>query len=61
MMEKATEQKVPMSLNHPLNESKPEGSSDREGGHCALQRRKDVSMMMKIHSLFFISVAPRLN
>ena len=40
-MEKATEQKVPMSLNHPLNESKPEGSPDPEGLHCALQRRKD--------------------
>ena len=41
MMEKATEQKVPMSLNHPLNESKPEGSPDPEGLHCARQRRKD--------------------
>ena len=40
-MEKATEQKVPMSLNYPLNASKPEDSPHPEGLHHAPQRRKD--------------------
>ena len=40
MMEKATKQKVPMSLDHSLNVSKPKDSPDPEGLHCGLQRRK---------------------
>ena len=59
MMEKAAEQKVPMSLNHPLNVSKPEDSPDPEG---ALQEEK-ISFYYEEnpHSLFFISIAPRIN
>ena len=45
MMEKATEQKVPMSLNYPLNASKPEESPHPEGLHCALQRRKHTFLL----------------
>ena len=41
MMEKATKQKVLMSLNHPLNASNRDDSPDLEGLYCALQRRKD--------------------
>ena len=59
MMEKATKQKAPMSLNHPLNVSKPEDSPDPEG---ALQEEK-ISFYYdeNPHSLFFISIAPRIN
>ena len=45
MMAKATEQKVPMSLNYPLNASKPEESPHPEGLHCALQRRKHTFLL----------------
>ena len=54
MMEKATKQKVPMSLNHPLNRSKPEDLPDLEGLHCALQRRKDKFLLWWKSSQFIL-------
>ena len=41
MMEKSTQQWVPMSSNPSLEQSQPEYSPDQEGLHCALRRRKD--------------------